>query len=145
MMNDLRKAMNLLGSSLPKYAQASDVALLEFIERGLSREALERLSAAVAPKDPRFKYRIVPKSSLARRSNTGGSLSTSQTLILARLASVWILSLRVWKSDNATREFLFRAHPLLDGCRPVDLVLQNEIGADLVRNLLYGLELGTAV
>jgi len=40
--------MDLLGLSLPEEARASDVALLEYIERGFSHEVLERLSAALA-------------------------------------------------------------------------------------------------
>jgi putative toxin-antitoxin system antitoxin component (TIGR02293 family) len=145
MMLDLRESMDLLGLSLPKEARASDVALLEYIQRGFSREALERLSAALSPEEPSFKYRIVPKSSLARRSSGQRRLSASQSLKVARLASIWIQSLRIWKSDKDTREFLFRAHQVLGGYRPVDLGLQNEIGAGLVRNLLGRLEVGSAV
>ena len=40
MMLDLREAIDLLGLSLPEEARASDIALLEFIERGFPREAL---------------------------------------------------------------------------------------------------------
>jgi putative toxin-antitoxin system antitoxin component (TIGR02293 family) len=145
MMLDLRESMDLLGLSLPQEARASDIALLEYIQRGFSRETLERLSAALAPEAPSFKYRIVPKSSLARRSSPQRRLSASQSLKVARLASIWIQSLRIWKSDKEAREFLFRAHPDLSGHRPVDLTLQNEIGAGLVRNLLGRLEVGSAV
>jgi putative toxin-antitoxin system antitoxin component (TIGR02293 family) len=145
MMHDLRQAIDLLGLPLSTEARASDVALVEFIERGFSRETLECLSGALAPEDRSFKYRIVPKSSLARRSGDQGRLSRSQSLTLARLASVWIQSLRIWISDRDARAFLFRAHPVLSGHRPVDLVLQSELGAELVRSLLGRLEVGSAV
>jgi predicted lipid carrier protein YhbT len=49
MMLDLREAMDLLGLPLPEEARASDAALLEFIERGFSRGALERLAPTTRP------------------------------------------------------------------------------------------------
>jgi putative toxin-antitoxin system antitoxin component (TIGR02293 family) len=60
------------------------------------------------------------------------------------VASVWAQALRIWKSEEATREFLFRAHPILNGRKPIDLVLESEIGADLVRGLLGRIEAGVA-
>jgi len=145
MMLDLRQAMDLLGFPLSDEARASDVALLEFIERGFLRETLERLSGALAPEDPSFKYRILPKSSRARRSGDRGRLSSSESFTVARLASVWLRSLRIWKSERDARVFLFRAHPVLSGRRPIDLILQSEFGAELVCSLLGRLEVGSAV
>jgi putative toxin-antitoxin system antitoxin component (TIGR02293 family) len=62
-----------------------------------------------------------------------------------RLASVWTFSIRIWKSQERNREFLFRPHPVFRGRRPLDLVLANEFGAALVRRELGRLEAGTAV
>ena len=142
-MMELREAASLLGLSLSPAARSSDVAYLDLIERGVPVRALERLSSVLAPYDGHFKYRIVPKASLAR-VQAQGRLNSTQSVLLARIASVWALALRIWKSEEATREFLFRAHPVLSGRRPMDLVLENEIGADLVRSVLGRLEAGTA-
>jgi uncharacterized protein (DUF2384 family) len=38
-----------------------------------------------------------------------------------------------------------RAHPVLDGRRPLDLALENEVGARLVHGVMGRLESGTAV
>jgi putative toxin-antitoxin system antitoxin component (TIGR02293 family) len=144
-MYELREAAALFGLTLPPAARSSDVAYLEFIERGLSLKILDRLASALAPGDVSFKYRIVPKASLARYASTQGRLSTPQSVLVARLASVWAQAFRIWKSEEATRDFLFHAHPVLNGRRPVDLALENEIGAELVRGVLGRLEAGTAV
>lgn len=101
-------------------ARSSDVAYLELIERGLSLKVLDHVSIALAPQDASFKYRIVPKTSIARAKNGRRRLNATQSVLVARLASVWSLALRVWKSEEATRSFLFRAHPVLEHSRPVD-------------------------
>ena len=122
----------------------SELDYMDRIDHGLPVRALERVVAAIAPKDASFKYRIVPKASLARRKATR-RLSAAQSVIVARLASVWTQTVQVWKSEGAARDFLHRKHPLLDGRRPIDVVLGNEIGAELVRGVLGRLEHGSAV
>jgi putative toxin-antitoxin system antitoxin component (TIGR02293 family) len=142
-MFELREAAALLGVSVAAAAHASDVGYLRLIEKGLPVSALERVAGLVAPSDAKFKFRIVPKASLARVS--GYRLNANQSVLLARIATVWAQALRVWKSDDAVREFLFRPHPSLEGRLPIDLILENEIGASLVRGVLGRLEVGTAV
>jgi len=71
-------------------------------------------------------------------------LNSHQSVLLTRLASVWAQARRIWKSDGGTGDFFFRAHPLLSDRRPVDLVLENELGAQLVRSVLGRLEAGSA-
>jgi putative toxin-antitoxin system antitoxin component (TIGR02293 family) len=144
-MIELREAARVLGLSLSQAARSSDVAYLDLIERGLSLKTLERLTRALAPEDVSFKYRIVPKASLVRSANTQGRLSATQSVLVIRLASIWTVAQRIWKSEEASRDFLFRAHPVLSGRRPIDLVLKSEIGAELVRGVLGRLEAGTAV
>lgn len=142
-MIELREAAGLLGVNVAAIAHASDVGYLRLIEKGLPVSALERLAGLVAPSDAKFKFRIVPKASLARVSKH--RLNANQSVLLARIATVWAQALRVWKSDDAVREFLFRPHPVLEGRPPMELILENEIGANLVRGVLGRLEAGTAV
>jgi putative toxin-antitoxin system antitoxin component (TIGR02293 family) len=144
-MIDLRQAAKLLGLSLPAAAQGSDVALLELIERGLPLKVIERLSSALAPADQSFKYRLVPKATLGRYVSVQRRLNAAQRVLVTRLATASIQALRIWKTEEASREFLFRPHPLLNGCRPVDLVLKNDLGAELIRVELGRLETGAAV
>ena len=68
-----------------------------------------------------------------------------QSVINARLASVWTQAVRIWKAEEAARDFLYRKHALLGGRRPIDLVWEDEIGAELVRDVLGRLEYGSAV
>jgi putative toxin-antitoxin system antitoxin component (TIGR02293 family) len=114
------------------------------VDRGLPVRALEKISTAVAPNDNNFKYRIVSKASLAR-SKSSRRLSPNHSVVVARLASIWATALRIWKSEESVRAFLNRPHPLLAGRRPLDLILENEIGAELVRSILGRLEYGSAV
>lgn len=142
-MLELREAVRLLRLSTAAVAHASDVRYLELIESGLPITALERLTALIAPNDQKFKFRIVPKSSLARARRR--RLNANQSILLARIATVWIQALHVWKSDDAVRRFLLRPHPELDDWPPIDLILKNEIGASLVREVLGRLQVGSAV
>lgn len=142
-MLELREVAGLLGVNLAAIAHASDVGYLRLIEKGLPVSALERVAGLVAPSDAKFKFRIVPKASLARV--TRHRLNANQSVLVARIATVWAQALRVWKSDDAVRKFLFRPHPILEGRPPIDLILENEIGASLVRGVLGRLEVGSAV
>ncbi len=122
----------------------SEIHYLDMVENGLPLKSLERIAVRVCPAEPNFKYRIVPKASLARRK-AGKRLSADQSVVVARLASVWATAVQVWKSEEASRDFLMRAHVLLGNRRPIDLILENEIGADLVKSVLGRLANGSAV
>jgi putative toxin-antitoxin system antitoxin component (TIGR02293 family) len=143
-MDELRDAAVFLGLSLHGAARASDVAYLKLIEAGLPLASLDKVAVAFAPSDASFKYSIIPKASFQRAVNSR-RLNATQSVLLTRLASVWAQARRIWKSDSGTRDFLFRAHPLLNERRPVDLILENELGAQLVRSVLGRLEAGSAV
>jgi putative toxin-antitoxin system antitoxin component (TIGR02293 family) len=105
---------------------------------------LNRISRQIAPGDRNFRYRIVPRSSLARRQQSN-RLSGDEGARLARLASIWAFALEVWKDEVDARDFLFGRHVLLEDRRPVDVVLESELGAELVRDILGGLIYGTAL
>ncbi len=63
---------------------------------------------------------------------------------VARLARLWGLAVEVWGSEDEARDFLFRPHAMLEDRRPVDIVIQSEIGAELVLEILQGLKYGSA-
>lgn len=117
--------------------------LMDEIEDGLPLAALDRMSRLLAPDDARFKYRLVAKATYERRK-ASHRLSADEGTRLARLARVWSLALEVWRSEAEARDFLFRAHPMLQDQRPIDVVLRGEIGAELVLDVLAGLKYGTA-
>lgn len=127
----------------PAGRPASALALIERIEGGLPVRALERVAHLVAPQDARFKFRVVPKATFERRK-AAHRLSGEESARLARLARVWSLAHEVWGSEEAARAFLFRPHPMIEDRRPIDVVLQNELGGELVLEILGGLKYGTA-
>jgi putative toxin-antitoxin system antitoxin component (TIGR02293 family) len=143
-MTALAEAVRVLGLEKRSHKPATDIEYLDMVDHGLPVRSLDKISTAVAPNDNSFKYRIVSKASLAR-CKPSNRLSPNHSVVVARLASIWASALRIWKSEGAARAFLDRAHPLLDGRRPLDLVLENEIGAELVRSILGRLEYGSAV
>ena len=54
------------------------LALISEVETGFSLAALDRMAEAVAPGDTQFRYRLVPKATLARRAQAGGQLSPEE-------------------------------------------------------------------
>jgi putative toxin-antitoxin system antitoxin component (TIGR02293 family) len=120
---------------------ANPLRLADEIERGLPSATLARLVRAIAPDDPEFKYKLVPRATFAR--SKGKRLSPAHSERIARYARLWAAALNVWKSEDEAREFLWRAHPLLEGRRPIQLAT-TEVGARLVEDVLGGLEHGTA-
>jgi len=140
-MIGLAEMSELLGVSKPRSAAASPLQLVDMVEKGLPVKALDRLCARLAPSDAAFKYRIVPKATLARYSVR---LNATQSSLLARLAAIWTLARKIWGSDEEARDFLFRAHQLLDGRRPIDVAIENELGGELVRDVLGRLQYGSA-
>ncbi|MBI3707614.1 MAG: DUF2384 domain-containing protein [Proteobacteria bacterium] len=143
-MAGTREVADVLGVAATGRAGRSPLHLISLIERGLPLAALDRVSGLLAPRDTAFKYRIVPKASLARRT-LGKRLSADESGRVARLAKAWSFAREVWGSDAEARDFLFRAHPLLEGRRPIDLVLGSELGAQLVDEILGRLQYGSAV
>ncbi|MFZ4408947.1 MAG: antitoxin Xre/MbcA/ParS toxin-binding domain-containing protein [Paracraurococcus sp.] len=128
-------------------------ALMTEVEKGFPLTALDRVAHAVAPDDAAFPFRMVARATLARRRKAeamevgaaGGRLSAEESARVARLAEVWALACEVWGGEAAARAFLFRPHMLLDGRRPVDVVLANEFGRPLVEGILGRLQYGSAV
>lgn len=124
---------------------ASPLRLVRILEQGLPVGTLDRVSRAVAPADARFKHRIVPRATLARR-RTGEEerLSSEESGRLARVAGLWAMAMDVWGGEEDARAFLFRPHPLLEGRTPIDLVLGSDLGARLVEDILGRLRHGSA-
>ncbi|MDR3538347.1 MAG: DUF2384 domain-containing protein [Acetobacteraceae bacterium] len=127
--------------------------LMAAVEHGLPLSALDRLIHSVAPSDSKFAFRIIPRATLARRRKAWaaakdrpeGRLSAEEGARLARLAGVWAMALDVWGGEDAARQFMFEAHPLLHDRRPIDVVLENELGRPVVEGILGRLQYGSAV
>ncbi len=134
--------------------RASDpFTLMSAVERGLPLTALDRVVHSVAPTDNKFAFRIIARATLARRrkawastkDKVEGRLSAEEGARLARLAGVWAMAIEVWGNQEDARRFMFDAHPLLHGRRPVDVVLESEFGRPVVEGILGRLQYGSAV
>jgi putative toxin-antitoxin system antitoxin component (TIGR02293 family) len=123
------------------------------VEKGLPLTALDRVVHAVAPTDNKFAFRIIARATLARRrkawsgtkDKAEGRLSAEEGTRLARLAGVWAMAVEVWGNQEDASRFMFDAHPLLHGRRPVDVVLESEFGRPVVEGILGRLRYGSAV
>ncbi|MFH1794887.1 MAG: antitoxin Xre-like helix-turn-helix domain-containing protein [Pseudomonadota bacterium] len=124
-------------------SSSSPYTLISRIAEGLPTAAVERVAQLLAPNDAQFKYRLIPKATYERRK-ASARLSPDEGARLARIARVWGMAIDVWRSDEDARAFLFRPHAMLDDRQPIDLVIQSEIGADLVFDVLGGLKYGSA-
>ena len=113
------------------------------IEQGLPVAALDRLVALLSPNDDSSRFAFVPRATLARRARTQ-RLSPEESARLVRVAGVWTLAREIWGTDEDTRDFLNRRHPLLEDRRPLEVALATDLGARLVEDILGGLRHGTA-
>ena len=119
------------------------VELMRLVRRGFSAGALDRLVMSIAPQDGGLKYRLIPRATLARR-RAGAFLSADQSEKLARLARIWVFAREVWGGEAAARDFLMRPHAMLEDQAPLDVVIESETGAELVREILGRLQFGSA-
>ena len=133
----------MLGLPTEEVAARSPFGLISRIEHGLPIDALEHVAKLLAPGDVQFKYRLVPKATFERRKSSH-RLSSDEGTRLARVARVWGLAFDVWQSEEEARDFLFRPHPMIEDKRPIDVVIQNEFGAEMVVDILGGLKYGSA-
>lgn len=134
---------DVLGLPAKETAARSPFGLISRIEHGLPLAALERVAHLLAPGDAQFKYRLVPKATYERRK-IAHRLSSEEGTRLARVARVWSLALAVWGNEGDARDFLFRPHPMIEDKRPIDAVIQNEFGAEMVVDILGRLKYGSA-
>ena len=134
---------DILGLPAKEIAARSPFGLMSRIEDGLPIGALERVAHLLAPSDAQFKYRLIAKATYERRK-TALRLSSDEGTRLARVARVWSLALDVWQTEEEARDFLFRSHSMLEDRRPIDVVIQSEIGAELVLDVLSSLKYGSA-
>lgn len=128
-----------LATSQPSLKDAQAVA------EGLPVSALERLADRIAPDDAGLKHRLVPKATYARRKGAQQRLTPEESERVVRLARVWAFALHAFGKDEKAQRFMIKPHWQLEGRTPVDLVLESEVGAKVVEQIigrgLYGIPL----
>lgn len=142
-MAELADVARVLGVTRAGRPLTSPFQLLRKIEDGLPLAALDRVTQAVAPADAAFKHRVIPKASLARRRHEK-RLTAGESERLARIARIWAFACEVWGEAGEARAFLFRPHAMLMDRAPMDVVIESELGAQLVDGILGRLKFGSA-
>lgn len=142
-MAEFAEVANVLGVARPDKPLANPLQLIRRIEAGLPLTAFDRVMALVAPDDTSLKHRVIPKASLARRRH-GKKLTATESERLARIARIWAFAREVWGDDGEARSFLFRPHAMLGDRRPIDVVIDSEVGAQVVDGVLGRLKHGSA-
>jgi len=143
MTNHVRALAALLGVNPRKAQRLSSFDLADEVSRGLSVDAVDRVSDKIAPDDPNLRYRLIPKATLARlRRTPGRRLSRDESDRVARLAQIWESAMDVWKAEPAAQRFLANPHPLLAGRIPREFAIESELGAREVENLLGRIKFG---
>ena len=115
----------------------------EQVAHGLPSAALKALIERISLRpDERnaLLHRIVPKSTLVRRS---AHLSSGESEKTERLARAFATALHVWASDEEARAFMHAPHPMLHDRAPIDVAL-TELGARRVEELLWQLFYGVS-
>ena len=141
-----RAMVDALGIPADSPGATAPLAIVRLIEEGLPVSALDRVACIVLPEDPAgLRNRLVARATAARiRRSPTQRLSTEASERVARLARVWGRAVEVWKTPAGARAFLDRPHPLLDGRRPLDVVVATDAGAQVVEAILGRLQYGSA-
>lgn len=135
---------SILGLPLEGGLMRNPLAILHEVESGIPAATVDRLADRLSPDDKGFKFRIIPKATYERRKREK-RLSPVESERVVRLARVYDAALSVWRGDEAAQSFLARAHPLLEGRKPLDVALGSGLGADAVIEILQQLEHGSAL
>ncbi len=115
----------------------------EAVRDGLPKSALVRVARLIETEPVlanELVFSVVPKSSLARRD----ILTPEQSEKTERLARLFAMAETVLGGEEEARVFLHRAHPLLNGRRPLDAA-STELGGRAVERVLQSVEFGLPV
>ncbi|MCB1481170.1 MAG: DUF2384 domain-containing protein [Rhodobiaceae bacterium] len=122
-----------------------NIAALDAVREGYRPIDLEQLAEEIEPGESLFKYRIVPKPTLARVKARKARLTREQSEKVLALRRVWSAALDLWHDDaDAARRFLNRPNPLLEGATPLNITLASVTGAQLVVEFIGQSKAGVA-
>lgn len=131
---------------LRKWAEMSDLGLVESVESGLPLATAEKIIRRIDPDGLYLHvHDIIPKATYYRRKEQGKPLTRDQSEKILALSRVFDEILRQYHGDTKTAVmFLVRAHSMLGGRSPLDVARESTAGADLVLKLLARAEAGVA-
>ena len=144
-VSDAAEIARLMG--LPSWRKTNSLSLVNQIERGLPLQAVERISQAMAPDDPRAKFTLLSRSTWSRlQKRSRQHLTREMSERVHGVARVLLEARRLWAGDeSAMVRFLNRPHLLLGGRTPLDVARESTAGADLVVRIIGEARAGVAV
>lgn len=121
--------------SLPGPHPLPKEQMTDLFSRGFPVEALHRVAHAISPDDPKFTESIM---AAAPTSSEKGEerLSTRESHLVYRLASIWLMALRGLQDQEMARSFLNSPNPLLLDKIPIQLTCSSQEGMNRVTALL---------
>lgn len=124
-------------SPAPRSIAELDAAVREGLPKSALRESVEHVARSSEERRV-LMSRIVPEATFKRRRDR---LTPEESEKTERLARIFATANFVWDDETDAREFLNTPHPLLEGCRPLDVAM-TELGARRVEELLWRLFYG---
>ncbi len=120
------------------------IGFVDAVQEGLPVQIALDIAALIAPDNTAFQYQIVPKATLARRKRTD-RLSPEEGERALRLIRLWAFALRILKTEDGVRDYLWYPNPLLGMRTAISLALASESGGRLVEDRLGEIWAGVAI
>lgn len=142
---DAPTVATLMGLPPATAARPTTTATIEHaVEQGLPRAALRHVIQRIAGADParitRLEHRIVPKTTLERRTTR---LSPEESERTERLARLFAHAIRALGSEDEARAFLTTPHPMLENRIPLEAA-RTDLATRRVEHILHALKYGLA-
>ena len=141
MVNAISTAQMLGGTEVLRTQVQSDRDLEKIVLEGLPTGVVSKIIEKIYPGQTDKIYQLVPRSTLVRRQKQGAVLNVEESQKAERLARVYSFAVEVWNSEDRAREFMTKAHPMLEDRTPFDASL-GELGARQVEEILGRLMFG---
>jgi putative toxin-antitoxin system antitoxin component (TIGR02293 family) len=141
--NAISTAEMLGGAKMLGVEVKSDRDLEKIILNGLPTDTIAKIVDRIYPGQTDKYYQLVPRSTLVRRQREGSLLSVEESQKAERIARIFSFAVEVWGNEAKAKEFMKKAHPMLDDRTPFEASL-NELGSRQVEQLLGRLMFGSA-
>lgn len=142
-VNPIATAQMLGGAEVLGIQVKSDRDLEKAIVQGLPTDTIALVVGQIYPGQTDKLYELVPRSTLVRRQKEGSNLSVEESQKAERLARIFSFAVEVWGNEIKAREFMQKAHPMLEDRTPFEAGL-NELGARQVEQILGRLMFGVS-
>jgi putative toxin-antitoxin system antitoxin component (TIGR02293 family) len=132
--------------NMPKPEQVTDLKLDEAINKGLHLKAYESLLNSIRDPQSEWSPPIVSAATYQRAKRERGRLKPAASGQVYEFARIVDSARQVLgKNVEGLRRFFTTPNALLDGRKPIDVILSSPAGADAVHRILNEARAGVAV